>query len=237
MNTPMTRALAIVLVRMDSSRLPGKALAELDGRPLIEIVWERTRLAGIGPVALATTNRAVDDPLADWAKRVGASVFRDSGPTDDVAGRLLRAADSLAPRLAWVARVNGDSPLTDPGLLRAGLRLAAPGIDYVTNLAPRTHPYGVSVELLRVDALREFVSAGLTAREREHATLPFRERLPKTHVARLPACPLGLADLRLTVDEPGDLERLARIVKDAGPEWTKKSYAHVLRSRRFGASA
>jgi spore coat polysaccharide biosynthesis protein SpsF (cytidylyltransferase family) len=233
----MTRALAIVLARMDSSRLPGKALAMLGGRPLIEIVWERTRLANIGPVALATTNRAVDDPLADWAKSRGASVFRDSGSTDDVAGRLLRAAECLAPELSWIARINGDSPLTDPGLLRDGLRLAAPGIDYVTNLTPRTYPYGVAVELIRVDTLRELAAAGLTAREREHATLALRERLPRTHIARLPECPLGLAELRLTVDEPGDLQRLERIVKEAGPGWTKKSYAHVLRSRRFGASA
>ena len=228
---------AIVLARLDSTRLPRKALADLGGRPLVAAAIERARAARLGPVALAATSRPVDADLAAWVRDAGIPLFRDDADVSDVAGRLLRAAGALAPRAEWIARVNADSPFLDPRLLRAGAALITPGTDYVTNLIPRTYPYGVAVELLRVSALRRFADAGLTAEEREHATLALRTRLPAARIASLPPCPFALADERLTVDTPHDLDRLRAIVKDAGPAWTKKSYAQLLRAHQTGAPA
>lgn len=226
---------AVIVARLDSARLPRKALADVGGMPLIGAVVERVRGSGIGPVMVATTARAIDDDLAAWGLAAGVLVYRDGGDVNDVAGRLRRSGEAAG--CGWVARINGDSPFVDGGLLREAAGLIGGGAEYVTNLMPRTHPYGVAVEVCSVAALRRFEEAGLTAREREHATLALRERLPRARVRRVGACAGGWADERLTVDTAEDLDRVRAIVKEAGPGWTTLSYAQVLRPFRLGAPA
>ena len=93
-------SLICVLARMDSTRLPGKALMELGGRPLLGLVLDRVRRAYRAErVVVATTDRAIDDPIAEFTAQeatrsprspstVPLSLFR--GDCDDVAGRILR---------------------------------------------------------------------------------------------------------------------------------------------------
>src|SRR6187401_1254787 len=139
---------AIVVARLDSRRLPGKVLADIGGEPLLWYVISRVQLvrAFEGRVVIATSDRPVDDPLADCCQARGWPVFR--GSADDVAGRLLACAEHHG--WEWFARINGDSPLTDPELLGEACEVASfDDHDFVTNLQPRSFPYGVSAELLR----------------------------------------------------------------------------------------
>src|SRR4051812_7803637 len=105
---------AIILARLDSNRLPGKALRDIAGRPLVGYVVDLCRqVAGVDQVVLATSNRAVDEPLARFARSEGIACVR--GDTEDVAGRFLYAMESTG--FAGALRVNGDSPLNRPALL------------------------------------------------------------------------------------------------------------------------
>ena len=84
---------------MASARYPGKALAPLAGRPLLDVLLERMQAArGVDGVALATSVQPENDPLAALAGRRGVSVFR--GDEDDVLRRHVDCAHALgaAPR-------------------------------------------------------------------------------------------------------------------------------------------
>ena len=114
-------AVCIVQGRMGSSRLPGKMMEDLSGRPLMWHILQRARLIGPDvPVVLATTDQASDDALVAVANAMKVAVVR--GSEHDVLGRFLLALDVHPAR--WVARVCGDSPLFDPVHLARWLDLA-----------------------------------------------------------------------------------------------------------------
>ena len=82
---------AVVQARMSSTRLPGKVLADLGGRPVIEWVVRRLRASReLAGVVVATSDHPSDDPIEEAAP---ARVFR--GPLDDVLGRYAIAAREL----------------------------------------------------------------------------------------------------------------------------------------------
>jgi len=241
---PPPRLAALLVARLDSARLPGKALLDAGGRPLIAWALERLRrcpaFGDHHPIVLATTARPVDDPLADWARSAEIGLWRDAGDPGDVAGRLVRAGEALGA--AWVFRVNADSPLVDPGLLLEGVRtieaLHARGegdrFDLVTNLEPRLDPYGVAVEGVRVAGLRSVLDSALTgcssAREaREHATqlLYAPERGGRRKALGAPDR-ADLSRVRVTVDTPTDLSRFrAFLARSPGGSWLDRP-AHAL---------
>ena len=82
----------ILQARLASTRLPGKALAVLGGRTLLEHCIRRLIDSGVDRIVLATTDRPEDDPLAEIARRCGVGTFR--GASDDVLGRFAAAADA-----------------------------------------------------------------------------------------------------------------------------------------------
>jgi spore coat polysaccharide biosynthesis protein SpsF (cytidylyltransferase family) len=227
---PITHGV-IVLARLDSSRLPGKALADVGGRPVLSRLLERLRVAGdaIGPIVLATTNRAIDDPLVRWAAGESILVVRPEGPVDDVAGRFVAAAQAAG--LKWAARVNGDSPLVDANLLLRALRRSRnadePPVDLVTNLRPRRHPYGMAVEWVRVQALAELLPT-FDRQEREHVTTGLYATLPSHRIAGIDGGDPAWADVRTVVDNADDLDRLRRFVSDHGASWPRTTPSDIV---------
>lgn len=202
---------AIVLARTDSSRFPRKCFATLGGISVIENVYRRlSGIEGIDRVLLATTARSCDDELADCFLALGGLVYRHPGSeTDDVAGRLMAAATELGAE--YVLRVNGDSPFPIPSLIQAGIHLLDSSPDLVTNLIPRSYPYGTSVEWIRVAMLRELLPS-LTPREREHPTSRFYSLPGEFRICCLPAMEPSCHELVLTVDHPEDLSRLESVL-------------------------
>ena len=77
------RTVIIAQARMGSSRLPGKVLKDLAGKPILERLLERLlRVRGVDQVLVATSDASADDPVANVATRMGIAVFR--GSEDDV---------------------------------------------------------------------------------------------------------------------------------------------------------
>jgi spore coat polysaccharide biosynthesis protein SpsF len=201
---------AVIVGRLGSSRLPGKVLHHVRGRPLLEYVVARTeRVAGLDAIVVATSDEPGDDPIADWAAARGLAVHR--GPRDDVLARMLGAAH--AHELDAVARVNGDSPWLDPELLGAAVaRMRSEQPDLVTNLVPRTWPYGIAAEVATVAALaRAHAAAG----PQEHATAPLYAD-PEGFATVALTSPVDAADVRLVVDTEEDLRHFERLVDVLG---------------------
>jgi spore coat polysaccharide biosynthesis protein SpsF len=166
--------LALVQARMNSSRLPGKALLPLRGIPILEHVVRRVSSAqAVSRVVVATSIERTDDPIVDWCERAGFDCAR--GSLDDVLTRMVGIAEHLNA-LAF-ARVSGDSPLIDPQLVDRAIALfyADDDPDLVSNVWPRTFPTGQSVEVVRVQAARSLIETS-DPLEREHVTAGFYRR-------------------------------------------------------------
>lgn len=132
-----SRVNPIILIpaRMASTRLPGKPLADIRGRPMILHVLDRARAAGIGPVAVA----AEDMAIVTAVRAVGQVAVHvpDQVPSGtDRIHRVLATLDAPA-RHDVVVNLQGDFPTLDPAALRAVLApLADPAVDIGTLVCP-----------------------------------------------------------------------------------------------------
>lgn len=204
------RIAVVVQARMSSRRLPGKMLRRLGQRTLLEWVVERVRLCHrAGPVIVATSTAADDDPLAAAGVRLGVGVFR--GPLDDVAARFLGAAGQFG--LAAFVRITGDSPLIDPALIDAAIELFGEngGCDLATSVFPRRFPKGQSPEVLNVATLATLQAELSDPLDREHITR-FYYAHPRRFRLRSLIGPVDCAAEQLSVDTAEDLRRLEAVV-------------------------
>lgn len=218
---------AIIVCRMDSARLPGKPLRQVAGRPLLEYVLARCRQVEqlADRIVVATSNRPVDDPLATYALRQGLSVFR--GAALDVAGRVLACARQHSAD--WFFRINGDSPFVDPSLLRRACQMAVDEpLDFITNLQPRTFPYGVAVEAVRTDAFERAYAEMDQPEHFEHVTRYLYEHLDDFRWRNLTNSDSDPHAVKLTVDTPEDLHWFREVIRRYGSRWAELSFQEMV---------
>jgi len=194
--------LALIQARMGSSRFPGKVLEDLWGRPMLWHVVNRVRKAKrVGKVVVATTDLAVDDPIARFCEREGFGVFR--GSEQDVLDRFYQAARSAEADV--VVRITADCPLIDPSVIDRVLRRFERGdCDYASNILRYTYPDGLDTEVFSFVALERAWREARKPSEREHVTPYLRtEKFRTANVeSELPVSP---DKYRWTVDHPADL--------------------------------
>ena len=211
--------MALIQARMGSSRFPGKVLEDLAGHPMIWHVVNRTRRAkNIDKVVVATTDRAVDDPIAQFCERENVGCFR--GSEQDVLDRFYQAAK--ANQADVIVRITADCPLIDPVVIDKVLsRFEHGDCDYACNIERYTYPDGLDTEVFSFAALeRAWREAGKPS-EREHVT-PYL-RTDKFRIANVESeIPVSPAQYRWTVDHPADLE------------FVRKVYAAFSRNGEFG---
>jgi len=207
----------VIFARMDSSRLPGKALMDIAGRPMLGRVLDCCREARrVDTYIIATSDRAVDNPIQDFAETEGAAVFRGDG--DDVLGRACAAAE--AHGLTHLVRISGDSPFMRSDVIDAIVEVhLASGAEITTNIAPRTFPPGLSVEALTRQALQRLDREAVDAEDREHVTRFVYRHADTFDVHNVESGHVEWADCALTVDTGDDLEFARRLAEriDAAP--------------------
>ena len=220
---------AVIQARTGSTRLPGKVLENLGGRPVLEWVVRAARAATqIDTVIVATSTLAGDDVVAELAGSLGVPVVR--GSEDDVLSRFVAALDAH-PADALV-RLTADCPLLDPALIDAvaGAWAASPIHDYVSTVLVRCLPRGMDVELVTAGALRA-VDRVAVGHDRVHVTS--RLYAEPTAYRLLGLCVTPPAnDLRVTLDTRQDLALLRALVAELpeGPaSWSQ--VVAVLRAR------
>ena len=201
--------LAVIQARSGSTRFPRKVLAPLQGRPVLAHVIERVaRATLLDGVVVATTDGARDDEVASLALASGAHVTR--GPEDDVLTRYLLATREHGAGV--IVRITADCPLVDPTIvdLVIGAR-AEEHAEYASNVEPATYPDGYDVEALTAECLFRVDREATLAYEREHVTVRVREHLDDYRTAQV-RNDRDLSWMRLTVDHPEDLDRIARLL-------------------------
>lgn len=200
---------------MRSTRLPGKVLADIDGKPVIEYVLSRVARAGeIAELWLACSDHESDDALAKLAKKLGAKVFR--GDEEDVLNRFVEVArKSKADALV---RITGDCPFADPDVIdRVVARYRESEADYVSNTLVRSFPDGLDVEVFSRAALdradREAEHPFLRAHVTPYIHGRLADRLPCGDFSRDQLVnETDFSHLRWTLDEPEDLEFFRQLV-------------------------
>lgn len=217
--TPATNQATLIPVlifsRMSSTRLPGKALRPISGKPVLARVIERCAQARLaGPVVVATSEGTEDAPLVELARSVDALAF--AGSLDDVAARAVACARWLGS--ADFVRISGDSPFIDPDLIDQAIEIhLRRKPDITTNTRPRTCPPGLSVEVVRTEALGRAVEGNATTEEREHVTAWFYRPGQDVRVESFsPKKPYAVG-AHLTVDTERDLARAERIAAGLPP--------------------
>lgn len=199
----------IVFARTDSKRLPGKALLEFfNKRRLIEIVLSNVYNKEGIEVVLATSDEENDDELAKYVTNLGYKVFR--GSLQNVARRALDCA--TINMFDYFIRVNGDSPFLKFNVLKKGIEyLKVKNVDLVTNLYPRSFPYGISIEIVSTKLFSEYISL-FDEKELEHITSGLYQRLHEINYINITSTISIEQDINLTIDTQLDYDRLNTIL-------------------------
>jgi len=199
------KTIAIVQARMGSTRLPGKALLQVQGKPLIGHLLERlSRSTLLDGIVLAIPESSVNDELAHLGETYGIQVFR--GSELDVLDRYSAAAQTY-PADAYV-RVTGDCPLVDANLVDQIVGLFWNNqLDYARTGV--TFPDGLDIEVFKALLLFDAANFARESYDREHVT-PFIRRRAAEHSDVLEH-DRDYSRLRLTVDEPEDFDVIESI--------------------------
>ena len=196
----------IIFSRLDSNRLPGKALIDISGRPLLGRVIDRAKhIKGNGRIIVATSYRSIDDPIASYAEYEGIDVYR--GNVNDVAGRALGVCKAF--NLEKFARICGDRPFFDPELVTRLLKIHEKmDLDIVTTMFPRTYPPGLTTEIISTSALEFAISKIKKPEDMEHITNYFYSKPHnfKIHNVDIPNNS-NYDNVHLVVDDENDLLR------------------------------
>lgn len=223
------RRVAILQARMTSTRLPGKVLMDLAGRPLLVREVERLqRSAVLDDIVIATTTNPSDDSVVALAHQSQVACFR--GSEADVLSRYVGAARQA--RADVVVRVTGDCPLIDPEVLDRVVRaLEAPDVlcDYASNAIERSYPLGLDTEAMFADVLFRAERLARSAPAREHVTYYVVRERPDLFLLRSVRAAEDNSDLRWTVDTADDLATVRRIYVEAGLADRPLSYPELLR--------
>jgi spore coat polysaccharide biosynthesis protein SpsF len=209
---------------MGSTRLPGKVMRDVAGRPMIDRVVERARrIPGVDDTVVATSTRDTEAPLVEHLNERGVPVVR--GPEQDVLARYLQAIEAYGA--TDVVRVTADCPLLMPSVSgRVVTTYADTECDYASNTIERTYPRGLDTEVLSADVLRRADQEATAPADREHVTRYVRQR-PDRFVLQPVTGDADHSDLRWTVDEEDDLKLVRRIYEALGPA-SDFGYADVL---------
>ena len=202
--------LAMIQVRMGSTRLPGKSMFELGGMTLLEHIVHRTMaVKNLNHIIVATSDQTDDDVIVDLIQDKFASeisVFR--GHALDVQQRFLAATQDFEE--AMVGRVTADDPFRAPELFAEAFELIENGdFDHV-RMTPGTVPVGIDAEVFTLSALRNSRAQFPSAESAEHVTTELLSQ-PNYRRGEFAGPDSRLGAISLTIDTQDDFDRCSKV--------------------------
>jgi len=198
------KIVAIIQARMGSSRLPGKTLADIMGKPLLYHIVQRIKASKyINEIIIATTTESIDQAIVKFARENNLLFYK--GSVNDVLDRFYNAATRVNADI--VVRITADDPFKDPVVIDKVIKhlITHPELDYVSNTIKPTYPEGLDVEVLRSNALKNAYENAKLRSEREHVT-PFIWKNPEIFNVANVENDEDLSHYRWTLDYEEDLE-------------------------------
>lgn len=205
---------AVICARLDSKRLPGKMLADINGRPLLWHVINRLKFCTeLDKLIIATTTH--DNEIAEFCKIHGLSCFK--GDEEDILGRVYQAAKSIG--LDIIVRVWGDCPLPSPDLIRETvLEFKDNPIQY---LFTKNYPKGQNIAIMPIEMLETW-NTNLTDMGNRHW---FHVWCTNQKWAVSKVSPADYSKVNLCVDTQEDLDKIREIFKPTLIKIGKRRFA------------
>ncbi|MDB9312961.1 glycosyltransferase family protein [Spirulina sp. CS-785/01] len=198
--------------RMTSTRLPGKVLKTVLGKPLLEYQIERLQRVELADaLVIATTTNTTDDPIVELCDRLGVKYYR--GSEADVLARYYEAAQKYQADV--VVRVTSDCPLIDPKIVDRVIQFyldQRPQCDYASNCLKRTYPRGMDTEVFSFDNLSQAYLEATANPDREHVT-PFFLQNPERFCLMPVIAQENYSYHRWTVDTKEDFKLIKKILE------------------------
>lgn len=200
----------IIQARMASTRLPGKVLMDVKGKPMLFRVIERIRHSKLNQkIIIATSTNKEDDAVYQFALKEKIDVFR--GSQTDVLNRYYEAA--LTFNVDIIVRITADCPLIDPFVVDKVIHaFLTNNKTIVTNAGidnnMRTYPRGLDVEVFSFNSLLKANNNANENYQREHVTPYFYKNVNEVMVV---LNDVDLSNNRWTVDTPEDLDFIRQL--------------------------
>ncbi len=203
------KVLVIIQARLGSTRLPNKAFKKIGKRTIIEMITNRiSKSKNIDNLIVATTNKNVDKKLHNFLKKKNIKVFL--GSEKNVLDRFYKAAKLFSPK--YIVRICGDCPFVDFKLLDEMVKLIkVKNYDYVSNVNPPTYPDGLDIEIFSFKALKRAHKKAKNNYDKEHVTPYIVRNIKNSYNFETKK---NYSNIRLTVDEPIDLNVLNKTYKN-----------------------
>ncbi|HOI72913.1 MAG TPA: glycosyltransferase family protein [Syntrophales bacterium] len=210
------KRVAIIEARMKSTRLPGKVLRPIMGRPMLDLLVERLQQArNLDQIVVATTDSDADEPIEALAQQLGIGCHR--GSEEDVLDRVLTAARRFEADV--IVEVTADCPLIEASKVDDMLRsYQYMDVDFMGNRLDGTYPVGLGMRIFSRDVLERIDSLTRDPVDREHVTLyvwehpdifsiyHFQNNLDRRYW-----------DIRLTVDTKEDFAFIETVFEELYP--------------------
>lgn len=206
-----TMIFVMIQARMGSSRLPGKVMKNVVGKPLLQHIIERLNFCDkIDKIIVITSQENENQPIVQLCDELNVSCF--SGNENDVLDRYYQAAKNFnLKENDSIVRITADCPLIDPEIVDSVILKHIKGnYDYTTNTIVRTYPDGLDCEVFKVSILNEMWEKAKLKSEREHVTLFIKNNQNDYYCGNVES-KIDNSSLRWTVDEKEDFMLISKI--------------------------
>jgi spore coat polysaccharide biosynthesis protein SpsF (cytidylyltransferase family) len=196
------KTVAIVQARMGSTRLPGKVMIHILGKPMLWYLIERLRRSKfINKIVIATSMDKEDDIIEKFSKKNKIDFYR--GSKEDVLDRYYKAASKY--NACIIIRITADCPLIDPEIVNelASYYFRHRDLDYIHT--GQTYPEGMGLEVFSFAALEKTWKQAKLKSEREHVTTFIWKNKDIFKIKEL-EMQIDYSHIRITVDERADFE-------------------------------
>jgi glutamate-1-semialdehyde 2,1-aminomutase len=208
------KIVALVQARMSSTRLPGKVLKSIVGKPMIELLLTRLSQSGeLDEIMVAASEEVQNDKLQSIVESLDYRCTR--GSEKDVLNRFYESAKYVGADV--IVRITGDCPLVDSELVDECINsYKNANVDYFSNVDPASYPDGLDIEVMSFESIERANNEADSDFDREHVTSYIRnsDSFSRSSIQYIE----DLSNQRWSVDEPEDLAVVTNIFEYFSPD-------------------
>lgn len=224
------KVIILTQARIGSTRFPQKVLKKIGEESLLSIHLKRLKKSeNASKIVVATTFENESDKIVEIAMLENIEAVK--GSTDDVLDRFYQAAKNDKPD--FVVRVTSDCPLIDHRLIDQVIEMTVQNnLDYGANILVEEFPDGQDIEVIKWSALEKAWLEAKLPSEREHVTPYIRKNTDFNGGTLFKAMNFpanaNYNQVRMTVDEPSDLDTITLLISKLGLDESWKTYADYI---------
>ncbi len=204
-----SKIIIIIPARLSSVRLPKKHLFKIGNLRVIEIIFKRlSENFKKENIFVATSNNKSDNELCEFCKKKNINFFR--GSLNNVINRVYKLA--ITQKAYGFVRINGDSPLVISSTIKKAVKkFKTKKYDLVTNVFPRSFPVGMSVEIIKTQALKKILKKIKKRLHKEHITSYIYENYKDFRIYNIKN-KKNYSNIHLAIDTYRDFIKIKRIL-------------------------